>query len=94
MFKLLSIISFIFILSSCSPDATQEIEKPSCTADQYQRISLSVITGDTQGHGPDTGSDEWKSVVEFKLGIRGNPENPYYSDPDWCAFIQSIVDQQ
>ena len=41
-----------------------------CTAAWYQSIEEKVPTGDGRGHGPDVGSDEWKSVVEFKLGIR------------------------
>ena len=93
MLKLIPSISLIFIFLSCSTDTTQDIEKSSCSADWYEHIALSVITGDTQGHGPDTGSEEWKSVVEFKLGIRGNPENPDYSNPEWCAFVQSLIDQ-
>jgi hypothetical protein len=46
-----------------------------------------VTTGDGQGHGPDIGSDEWRSVVEFKLGIRGNPAVPPSNTDAWCRFV-------
>ena len=47
-----------------------------CTDSWYQSIEEKVSTSDGQGHGPDVGSDEWKSVIEFKLGIRGKPDVP------------------
>ena len=46
-----------------------------------------LVTGDGQGHGPDIGSDEWRSVVEFKLGIRDDPSTPTRDSEDWCAYI-------
>lgn len=48
-------------------------------------------TGDGQGHGPDLGSDEWKSVVEFKLGIRGDPQVPGRDSQAWCTYIDHVV---
>jgi hypothetical protein len=50
-----------------------------------------VTTGDGQGHGPDIGSDEWRSVVEFKLGIRGNPAVPSRASREWCHYIDEQV---
>jgi len=54
-------------------------------------IEEKVSTGDGQGHGPDLGSDEWKSVVEFKLGIRGEPDVPSREGAAWCRHIDEIV---
>ncbi|GJL53978.1 MAG: lipoprotein [Nitrospirales bacterium] len=48
-------------------------------------------TGDGQGHGPDVGSEEWKSVVEFKLGIRDKPNVPNRDSIAWCRQIDQIV---
>jgi hypothetical protein len=39
------------------------------------------------GHGPDPGSEEWRSVVEFKLGIRDQPGVPDRNSQAWCEFI-------
>ncbi len=43
------------------------------------------------GHGPDIGSEEWKSVVEFQLGIRGNPGVPDRSSEAWCPFTDQQI---
>ena len=48
-------------------------------------------TGDGRGHGPDVGSDEWKSVVEFKLGIRGKSDLPGRDSEAWCRLIDQLV---
>jgi len=62
-----------------------------CSDAWYQFIDETVATTDNQGHGPDVGSDEWKSVVEFKLGIRGEPNLPDRSSEVWCRHIDRIV---
>ena len=43
------------------------------------------------GHGPDIGSEEWKSVIEFKLGVRGNPNVPDRNSREWCRFIDDLL---
>lgn len=62
-----------------------------CSDAWYRSIEKKVPTGDGQGHGPDLGSDEWKSVVEFKLGIRGQPDVPGRDSQAWCRHIDQIV---
>ena len=62
-----------------------------CTAAWYQSIEEKVPTGDGRGHGPDVGSDEWKSVVEFKLGIRGKSDLPRRDSEAWCRLIDQLV---
>jgi uncharacterized protein len=62
-----------------------------CTDAWYRTIEKSISTGDGQGHGPDIGSDEWKSVVEFKLGIRGKPDVPNRDSEAWCRHVDRIV---
>jgi hypothetical protein len=58
-----------------------------CSAEWQQLVESRLVTGDGQGHGPDIGSDEWRSVVEFKLGIRDDPSTPTRDSEDWCAYI-------
>lgn len=60
-----------------------------CTSDWYALVEKQVFTGDNQGHGPDVGSTEWRSVVEFKLGIRGNKQNPPLESEQWCNYINN-----
>jgi uncharacterized protein len=62
-----------------------------CSNAWYRSIEEKVPTGDGRGHGPDVGSDEWKSVVEFKLGIRGQPDVPRRDSQAWCRHIDQIV---
>jgi hypothetical protein len=62
-----------------------------CSESWYRMIEEKVPTGDGQGHGPTVGSDEWKSTVEFRLGIRGNPDVPVRDGDAWCRHIDSIV---
>ena len=62
-----------------------------CSDAWYRFIEEKVPTGDGQGHGPDIGSDEWKSVIEFKLGIRDKSDLPEKDSEDWCRHIDQIV---
>ena len=50
-------------------------------------VEQQIATGDGQGHGPDPGSAEWRSTVEFKLGIRDDPAVPPLDSNQWCHYI-------
>ncbi|UCX04098.1 MULTISPECIES: hypothetical protein [Shewanella] len=58
-----------------------------CSDAWYQKVEAVLTSGDGQGHGPDIGGNEWQSVVEFKLGVRGDKSVPQRSTDEWCAFI-------
>ena len=62
-----------------------------CSTPWLQMVEKTLSTGDGQGHGPDLGSSEWRSVVEFKLGIRGNPDVPDRDSEAWCAYIDQAI---
>ena len=62
-----------------------------CSDSWYQFIERRLSTGDGHGHGPDLGSDEWKSVLEFKLGIRGRQDIPARNSEAWCIYIDQLV---
>jgi len=62
-----------------------------CSDSWYRFIDDTVATSDDQAHGPDVGSDEWKSVIEFKLGIRDDPNLPDRNSEAWCRCIDQIV---
>jgi steroid delta-isomerase-like uncharacterized protein len=64
-----------------------------CSEPWLEIVEQKLSTGDGQGHGPDLGSSEWRSVVEFKLGIRGNPEVPDRTTDEWCAYIDDKISQ-
>lgn len=62
-----------------------------CTPAWYRAIERQLGTGDGAGHGPDPGSEEWRSTVEFRLGVRGEPEVPARSSDAWCVYIDQKV---
>lgn len=68
---------------------TVESHSASCHMAWYEKVEKQVGTGDGQGHGPDLGSSEWRSVVEFKLGIRGNEATPSLDSELWCDYINA-----
>ena len=65
-----------------------------CSDAWYRKIEAKLPTSDGEGHGPDVGSDEWKSVVERKLGIRGNPDVPNRDSEAWCRHVDQLVQQR
>jgi len=64
---------------------------PRCTTEWYRSVERQVSTGDGAGHGPDIGSHEWKSVVEFKLGVRGTRAFSEADDEAWCRRIDELL---
>ena len=81
----------LLIMTGCS-EPTEIAQYPvPCSKPWYDYAESAAPTGDGMGHGPDPGSEEWKSVIEFKLGIRGNPEVPDRSSDAWCQFIDERI---
>lgn len=82
------IITLVFTFYICWLIADGNIvQEDPCTDEWYSLVEKQVPTGDGSGHGPDLGSGEWRSVVEFKLGIRGNTEIPPRVTDQWCEYI-------
>jgi len=71
-------------------NAGAELAAP-CTEEWIRFVDQKLVSGDGQGHGPDLGSDEWKGVIEFKLGIRGQADLPARDSDDWCQLIDQLV---
>lgn len=95
----LAVMTLTLLFLGCSADNQESSQLPEttaapqlCTAAWYDSVNAAVQTGDGQGHGPDVGSDEWKSVVEFRLGVRGDPDVPERDTPAWCQYIQTLVE--
>lgn len=65
-----------------------------CSDSWYQWVERQLPTGDGQGHGPDRGSEEWQSVVEFRLGVRGQAQVPARKTEAWCHYINQRLRSQ
>lgn len=64
-----------------------------CGTGWAQNVENHLHSGDNQGHGPDIGSQEWQSTIEFRLGVRGKPDTPALTDPLWCRYIDKQIDR-
>lgn len=62
-----------------------------CSRAWYEAVDALLVSGDGRGHGPDLGSDEWRSVMEFKLGVRGAADMPARDTPAWCRYIDARI---
>ena len=62
-----------------------------CTPAWYRTVETALGTGDAAGHGPDVGSDEWQSTVEFRLGLRGRPDLPARDTTAWCERVEATL---
>jgi len=73
--------------SACTVFDSNESNRIICSNAWYTVVEEQIPTGDGQGHGPDLGSMEWRSVIKFKLGIRGDKNNPALASEQWCQYI-------
>ena len=85
------VIAVVVLVAACGTDDVPAPGPTPCSAEWQQWVETRLTTGDGQGHGPDIGSDEWKSVVEFKLGVRGDPSVPSRDSDEWCRFVDERV---
>ena len=79
------------IVLSCDGRIEDAASLDLCSDAWYRSIEDQVPTGDDRDHGPDVGSDEWKSVVEFKLKVRDKPGIPDRKSEDWCRYIDELM---
>lgn len=85
------LVSLLFVVSACENKTPQSETVNLCTYSWYQSVELAFPTGDGMGHGPDIGSAEWRSVIEFRIGIRGNAEVPDRNSDEWCRYIDGLI---
>lgn len=90
--KILIITPLVLLSFTSCVNKKQEKQKPQdCTPSWYQKVESKVPTGDEHGHGPDIGSHEWKSVVEHRIGIKGNKIVPSIKSKEWCSYIDKVL---
>jgi hypothetical protein len=81
----------ILALYGCGVESSPAHLLPPCSEKWNQLVEETLPTGDADGHGPDVGSMEWRSVVEFKLGIRDDPAVPALESEDWCLYMNEKI---
>jgi hypothetical protein len=74
------------VCASCAQLPNKTTTTLACSESWFKKIEQRIFTADSQGHGPDLGSLEWRHTVEFKLGLRGN-------SPVWCDYIDKYIIQ-
>ena len=84
-------VTSCFVLLACQQEMPQSDISNLCVQTWYESVESIISSGDGMGHGPDIGSEEWRSVIEFRLGIRGNAEVPDRSSDEWCAYIDGLI---
>lgn len=89
--NVLPVLIVALFLAACGDGAEVKPGPEPCSGEWQQWVESRVTTGDGHGHGPDIGSDEWQSVVEFKLGIRGDPSVPPRDSGEWCNYIDTLI---
>jgi uncharacterized protein len=86
------LIIFLAACAQARDDGTAHPERTApCSEAWYRFLAEKVATGDGRGHGPDVGTAEWKSVIEFRLGIRNQPDLPPRDGEAWGRYIDRIV---
>lgn len=91
MLRLEVVLIGVVLSSGCVGNDDIPSPMEPCTTEWFAFVEETVSTGDAQGHGPDIGSLEWRSTVEFKLGVRGDPSVPSRESKEWCNYINERV---
>lgn len=93
---LLALCSFFAV--SCTdpePPAAPDLPAAADTApadwDAWARwVDARHPVGDSQGHGPDVGSDEWASALDHQLGISdADGHGPDLKSDEWRSAVES-----
>lgn len=91
MYRSAVVLSLLVSVTACAAVEAPSVGPPLCAAGWAQAVETNVGTGDGRGHGPDVGSHEWQSVVEFRLGVRGPTGLPARGSAPWCAYIEALA---
>lgn len=62
-----------------------------CTLPWYEHVEAELKISDAEGHGPDLGTAEWKSAVEYRLGVRDKPDFPEPDTSAWCTHVDHLI---
>ncbi|GAA5188320.1 MliC family protein [Ferrimonas gelatinilytica] len=87
-----SILPILCVVISLFPITLQAAQGETPCSGNWQRyVEANLPSGDGAGHGPDLGSVEWQSVIEFHLGVRGDGSLPSKESEAWCHYIDRAL---
>lgn len=89
----------VALIMSCSCSSLSEVPSSelgaqvSCGEQWYRDVEEVLHISDAQAHGPDLGSEEWRSAVEFKLHLGAVDRLPTKNSQQWCDYIASKIQE-
>ena len=92
MLKEYFILTLALSFTGCTSYQITSKAPQECNTQWYSKVDALVMTDDGQGHGPDQGTNEWKNVVLFQLGLRGDTVVPSLDSDQWCEFIDNYIE--
>jgi len=87
--RTLLLVLLLAALVACNSQLEPSVDSQLCSSAWNKAVEAALGSGDGAGHGPDIGSDEWMSVVEFKLGVRGGDDLPPRGSEAWCKYVDN-----
>lgn len=82
----------IVLAAGCAFEADMRHSPPLCSQAWCRSIEARVATSDGRGHGPGIGANEWKSVIDSKLGVARRSAVPAHDSDAWCGYVAERVD--
>ena len=93
--KIVLLSSLSVCLAACDSAVleSKETVPKLCTAPWFEYVEAKVAVTDEHGHGPDIGGEEWRWVVERKLGIDESEDSSASLSEAWCEYIQTLINK-
>ena len=82
-----AVVLYLSLLACSAAEVKNDDSAEACPIPMLASIEGRVSALDSEGHGPDLGSDEWFSAIEFRLGLRGQSALPEKGTNEWCDFL-------
>lgn len=80
-------LSCSLVLTACTDKPASNNNTVACDQNSFHVLEQLIGSSDGAGHGPDVGSHEWQSTIEFRLQLRGDKNKPAHDHPEWCAYM-------
>ena len=87
------VVMFLALATAGCGERIDETERKSDEWDQWARgVEKKFPVADTEGHGPDVGSEEWARALPRKLGIvDADGHGPDLGSAEWRAAVEEKI---